>query len=222
MRSAAPLLRYGNAALACVRRALWHELHGCLSAGLESILPGLQRLVIVPHPGKAFGHCSPEHVCTLVSMQCQCMWDAIIEIPCRVFVIDVTDRIALVEATAELITTASHPEMRNKPLWLVFNKIDLPGAIPQHELALLMRLADLQHTMGSCMQVLYRHCSADMPEPSRAEAVFLLQPTLKGIPLFIPLTRRMQVRHVSALDGTGVMDLMKVLAAFPRNARPLS
>jgi len=115
-------------------------------------------------------------------MQCQCMWDAIIEIPCRVFVIDVTDRIALVEATAELITTASHPEMRNKPLWLVFNKIDLPGAIPQHELALLMRLADLQHTMGSWMQV----------------------------------------RHVSALEGTGVMDLMKVLTAFPRNARPLS
>ena len=155
-------------------------------------------------------------------MQCQCMWDAIIEIPCRVFVIDVTDRIALVEATAELITTASHPEMRNKPLWLVFNKIDLPGAIPQHELALLMRLADLQHTMGSWMQVLYRHCSAAMPEPARAEAVFLLQPTLKGIPPFIPLTRRMQVRHVSALEGTGVMDLMKVLTAFPRNARPLS
>ena len=107
-------------------------------------------------------------------MQCQCMWDAIIEILCRVFVIDVTDRIALVEATAELITTASHPEMRNKPLWLVFNKIDLPGAIPEHELALLMRLADLQRTLGSCMQVLYRHCSAAMPEPARAEAEFFI------------------------------------------------
>lgn len=44
--------------------------------------------------------------------------------------IDSADRISLADATGELFRAASHPQMQNKPLMLVFNKSDLPSPVP--------------------------------------------------------------------------------------------
>jgi hypothetical protein len=42
-----------------------------------------------------------------------------------------SDRISLAEATGELFNVAMHPQMKNKTLFLVFNKSDLPAVIPE-------------------------------------------------------------------------------------------
>eukprot|EP00802_Teleaulax_amphioxeia_P024251 Tamp_24924.p1 GENE.Tamp_24924~~Tamp_24924.p1 ORF type:complete len:181 (+),score=40.50 Tamp_24924:58-600(+) len=89
-----------------------------------------------------------------------------------IFVVDVADRVALAEATSELLNVAGHPQMEQKPLFLVYNKCDLPSPIPTWDLQQLMRLNDLKSTLGPQM------C---------------------------------QIMHVSALKGTGVLEMLQVI-----------
>ncbi|KAL6756130.1 ADP-ribosylation factor family-domain-containing protein [Haematococcus lacustris] len=75
---------------------------------------------------------------------------------CRavIFVVDLADAANLAPAAVELYELLQHPDLKMKPLLLVFNKCDAPATVSQSDLELVLSLSDLQRVLKSQLNVM--------------------------------------------------------------------